>query len=601
MSSPAKSVSFKPILVPGNQWSDYLLTHKSSISVVDQLDAQLIEFFKTTTPPAARKYDFEERLEAFVKSKTANFQYNVVVYPWLNKAVFILEEDAFVTVRTSRNQYKITKAEQELLHSKAVGVVGLSVGQSVAITMAMERSFGRIKLADFDDLDLSNLNRLRASVADIGIPKTVLVAREMAEIDPYLNVELFTDGLTADNLEEFIDDLDVLIDECDSLSMKIAMRFYARKKSIPVVMDTSDRGMIDVERFDCEPKRLIFHGLVPEYELKDLYDKNRLSILFRLVGGVAISPELALSFFELNQTISTWPQLASAVSLGGGLGASVVRQILLGKHVASGRWFFDAEQSWHSPVEVHQQEEIISEQKIIIDEMILALGIDVSIKESDAELNVAFKQSLHADAKAFYIDLFQSLYAELNGEQLELMNVFNDVVLLKKNVHEIQGVGVGQNMQDLRIEDTTNDESTKRLFHHQLTSCVAFTESYQRELNLAICCSPRSLWAEFPIPFVRLLSRQDVSQQLNRLNQQNTISGLLFKIISKRRFLRFRDHDNLTYETLLLALVRYLSANKKARLVWGDESIFSNEVRGEKKIDFEKRALLSVQILDESL
>src|SRR5690606_24812287 len=73
-------------------------------------------------------------------------------YPWYNRMVHILDEEEFVQVRTNRNHYKISPAEQEILATKKVGLVGLSVGQSVAVTMAMERGFGELRLADFDAL-----------------------------------------------------------------------------------------------------------------------------------------------------------------------------------------------------------------------------------------------------------------------------------------------------------------------------------------------------------------------------------------------------------------------------------------------------------------
>ncbi|MGB1031398.1 MAG: ThiF family adenylyltransferase, partial [Flavobacteriales bacterium] len=108
-----------------------------------------------------------------------------VYYPWLRKLVHLLDEKEFVECRTNRNKYKITAEEQEVLSKKVVGVVGLSVGQSVSLTMAMERSFGELRIADFDDLELTNLNRIRTGVHNLGLPKTTIVAREIAEIDPF--------------------------------------------------------------------------------------------------------------------------------------------------------------------------------------------------------------------------------------------------------------------------------------------------------------------------------------------------------------------------------------------------------------------------------
>ena len=83
----------------------------------------------------------------------------------------VLSENDFIKIRTNRNQLKITPQEQQLLQQKTIGIIGLSVGQSVALTMVMERMCGKIKLADFDELDLSNLNRLRSGLHNIGVKK----------------------------------------------------------------------------------------------------------------------------------------------------------------------------------------------------------------------------------------------------------------------------------------------------------------------------------------------------------------------------------------------------------------------------------------------
>jgi tRNA A37 threonylcarbamoyladenosine dehydratase len=56
-----------------------------------------------------------------------------------------------------------------------------------------------LKLADFDCLDLSNMNRIRAGIHDLRLPKTVLAARQIFEVDPYMRLTPFTDGLTVEN------------------------------------------------------------------------------------------------------------------------------------------------------------------------------------------------------------------------------------------------------------------------------------------------------------------------------------------------------------------------------------------------------------------
>src|SRR5262249_28977285 len=139
-----------------------------------------------------------------------------------------------------------------------------SVGQSVALTMALEGVGGSFRLADFDTLGLSNLNRLRAGVHDLGVNKAVLAARQLFDLDPYLDVQIFPNGITDAHLEAFCTaggPPALLVEEWDALCAKVRRREEARHRRIPVVMDTSDRGMIDVERFDREPGRPLFHGL----------------------------------------------------------------------------------------------------------------------------------------------------------------------------------------------------------------------------------------------------------------------------------------------------------------------------------------------------
>ena len=129
-------------------------------------------------------------------------------------------------------------------------------------TLVHEGIGGELRLADFDALDLSNLNRVSGGLADVGISKVVLAAREVAELDPYIRVAAFADGVTDATIGAFADGADVLVDECDGLEMKVRLRERARANGVPVVMATSHRGMLDVERFDLEPGRPPFHGLL---------------------------------------------------------------------------------------------------------------------------------------------------------------------------------------------------------------------------------------------------------------------------------------------------------------------------------------------------
>ncbi len=267
-----------------------------------------------------------------------------VYYPWLNKIVWLLELTEFLLVRTSRNKHLITEQEQEELQRKSIGIVGLSVGHSIAAALAMECCGRELRLADFDSLDLSNLNRIRASVVQIGLPKTTIAYRTLSEINPYLKIKLWEDGLNESNIHEFLSGLDLVIEECDSLDIKILCREKARELQIPVLMETADRGMIDIERFDLEPNRPIFHGLAGDIsatQLKGLTTEEKVPFVLPLVGGEHLSVRMKASMLEINRSIKSWPQLGAQVQMGSGLAADLARKILLNQVKVSGRFYLD--------------------------------------------------------------------------------------------------------------------------------------------------------------------------------------------------------------------------------------------------------------------
>jgi len=332
---------------------EHLLETEKGIQVFDYIDAQVNELIRCIQPaivfmpPAVMQDAIAKQFQDKPKE-----QYGIwVYYPWNKKLVHILDEPGFSIVRTNRNKYKITAEEQELLSQKKIGVMGLSVGQSVSLTLAMERSFGELRIADFDELDLSNINRIRSGVQNLKIRKTVIVAREIAEIDPFLNVVCFNEGITAANLDTFLEGngkLDLLIDECDSFDIKISARKKAKVLGIPVLMEGSDRCTIDIERFDLEPDRAVLHGMVEHLDMEKYGTlttmDEKVPYITAVTGVETLSPRMKGSAVEIMSSISTWPQLASAVTLGGGVTADLSRRILLDTLHVSGRFFLDMEE-----------------------------------------------------------------------------------------------------------------------------------------------------------------------------------------------------------------------------------------------------------------
>ncbi len=354
---------YKPLLFnlkdPGDKKSLAVLSHENGdLEIHDTITTQLSEFVKLKHPgQKLTKSDVGTLIQEHLKGVTAEDYGTWVYYPWLKKIVHTLEEEDFIVVRTHRNMYKIHPDEIGKLSSRKIGIIGLSVGQAIAFTAATERICGEMHLADFDSVELSNMNRLHAGIQDIGVSKVILAARKIAELDPFIKVTCFTEGIRPDDMDAFFTQngkIDILVEECDSIDVKIQSRLKAKALGIPVVMDTNDNGMIDIERFDLEPARPVLHGRIPELEslsseqilekLGSLTVEEKIGYLAQMIGMENVSKEMLFSLGEMNKTITGWPQLASAVALGGAVITDVCRRILLEKPVKSGRFFINVEQ-----------------------------------------------------------------------------------------------------------------------------------------------------------------------------------------------------------------------------------------------------------------
>ncbi len=315
--------------------------------VIDTVQEDLAELFSIRNPAIAHSPDRDSATRqwlATVKPKNGWKHYGAWAwYSWSKTLVHVLPADEHQEVRTARNRNLITKEEQGVFRNAVIGIAGLSVGNSCALTIVLQGGGERMRLADSDTLALSNLNRIRAGIPMLGLPKTEVAARQIYEMNPYAKLDLFPDGLTMKNIKKFFlgpPKLDILVEEMDDLEMKIEARKWARKLKIPVVMaaDDGDGVLLDIERFDLEPKRALLHGRIPEMLLKNMTRQEiGMFIGKHFIGEENIPQRVKTSLKEIGKTLYTWPQLGGAAALAGVVVASSARRILIGEKIQSGR------------------------------------------------------------------------------------------------------------------------------------------------------------------------------------------------------------------------------------------------------------------------
>ncbi len=321
-------------------------------AVSDDFAEQLSELYAVDHPGEIFSADFKKSVDSYKKRLNRELPLSRrglwVYYPWLSKVVHLLDKSEFLKLRTARNRNLITQEEQEKYASAVIGIGGLSVGSTVAVSLALSGGGSYFKLADMDRLALSNTNRILGNVHNLGLNKAVLTARMLYEINPYLDIELFTDGLHKGNIVSFLvgvngtPKLDIVVDELDNLGVKYLIREQAKRHRLPVVMaaDNGDGSVVDIERYDLDTETAFFHGRMGKvsYEMLSKLDKVGIGqMITKHIGAENVTARMRESLGEIGKTIVSWPQLGGAAMISGASVAYCVRKILLGQPVESDR------------------------------------------------------------------------------------------------------------------------------------------------------------------------------------------------------------------------------------------------------------------------
>jgi len=185
----------------------------------------------------------------------------------------------------SRNIGLLTEEEQARVRGARVAVGGLGgVGGNHVLALA-RIGFGSFSLADLDHFELANMNRQAgASVNTLGRSKVEVTADIVRAINPGADLRLFPNGITRENIGDFLDGAMAAVDGIDFFNMDARRLLFreARARGIHALTSApvgfgatlhvfSPTGMSFDEYFDIHdgmslPAQLIQFvlGLAPE-------------------------------------------------------------------------------------------------------------------------------------------------------------------------------------------------------------------------------------------------------------------------------------------------------------------------------------------------
>lgn len=131
---------------------------------------------------------------------------------------------------------------QRALAGACVGVAGLGgLGSNIAVQLT-RLGVGRLVLADFDTVDITNLNRQHYVIRHIGRLKTDAMLEQLAEINPWLTCDIHPVRVTAENAAEIFRNCSIVCEAFDQADQK-AMLIEALLTKLPKTTVVSGNGM----------------------------------------------------------------------------------------------------------------------------------------------------------------------------------------------------------------------------------------------------------------------------------------------------------------------------------------------------------------------
>ena len=119
-----------------------------------------------------------------------------------------------------RNLGLVSGAEQERLRCSRVAVAGLGGVGGIHMQTLARMGIGAFNLADLDTFSLVNMNRqVGATHRTVGARKVDVMSAIARDINPDVDLAVFPEGVTRENVEAFVGNADIIVDAIDFFSM----------------------------------------------------------------------------------------------------------------------------------------------------------------------------------------------------------------------------------------------------------------------------------------------------------------------------------------------------------------------------------------------
>ena len=229
----------------------------------------------------------------------------------------------------SRNLGFLSREEQGQLKDARVAIAGLGGTGGAQVHALSRMGIGKFHLADPDTFELVNFNRQSgATLPNIGRLKTEVARETILAINPEADIQTFESGVGVENIDTFLEGVDVVVDSLDFYCFEERFLLYrhAREKGLWVLTAPPLGFGFTLLMFD--PKGMKFEDY---FDFRpDMTERER---VIALIAGIAPKPFM-LKYLDRSRPDfegRRLPSVGAAPFMIAGVMAAEVTRVLTGK------------------------------------------------------------------------------------------------------------------------------------------------------------------------------------------------------------------------------------------------------------------------------
>lgn len=165
------------------------------------------------------------------------------------------------------------------LQNKKILLVGCGGVGGYALETLVRSGLNNIDIVEFDNIDISNLNRqIITNQNNIGLSKSEEAKKRAMLINPKVNVNLYELFLDETNIKDILsNNYDYIIDACDSVNTKIELIKECTQKNYKLIscmgtakkMDPTKLEITTLDKTNYDPLAKVIRKKVKELNIKE--------------------------------------------------------------------------------------------------------------------------------------------------------------------------------------------------------------------------------------------------------------------------------------------------------------------------------------------